>query len=117
VASARTQRRQRSPDSTTSWVTAAAVNCALNFGEGALHAGTDAHGAIGYLLGEPGDGLPIMFQMMNEARIGVGVGAAALGYAGYVEALALCEGPRRRAAVRTGEGSRRCRMRADHRPR
>jgi butyryl-CoA dehydrogenase len=28
-----------------------------------------------------------MFQMMNEARIGVGVGAAALGYAGYVEAL------------------------------
>ncbi|QJE73995.1 acyl-CoA dehydrogenase [Aerophototrophica crusticola] len=37
----------------------------------------------GFLLGEPHKGLSYMFQMMNEARIGVGLGAAALGYAGY----------------------------------
>ncbi len=36
-----------------------------------------------YLLGEEHKGLAYMFQMMNEARIGVGLGAACLGYAGY----------------------------------
>ncbi|MFC6978935.1 acyl-CoA dehydrogenase [Microbulbifer taiwanensis] len=47
----------------------------LNFGED--------RGAVGYLVGEPHKGLAYMFQMMNEARIGVGVGAAVLGYQGY----------------------------------
>ena len=28
-----------------------------------------------------------MFHMMNEARIGVGLGAVALGYTGYLHAL------------------------------
>src|SRR3546814_16211273 len=51
------------------------VNAALNFGEG------DA--AIGELIGQPNHGLACMFHMMNEARIGVGMGATALGYAGY----------------------------------
>lgn len=37
----------------------------------------------GFLVGQPHQGLSYMFQMMNEARIGVGLGAAALGYAGY----------------------------------
>jgi len=37
----------------------------------------------GFLVGQPHQGLACMFQMMNEARIGVGLGAAALGYAGY----------------------------------
>ena len=40
-----------------------------------------------YLLGEPHKGLSYMFQMMNEARIGVGLGAAALGWAGYAYSL------------------------------
>ncbi len=40
-------------------------------------------GAVGYLVGEPHKGLSYMFQMMNEARIGVGMGAAILGYQGY----------------------------------
>jgi hypothetical protein len=35
-------------------------------------------------VGGIGQGLPIMFQMMNEARIGVGLGAAMLGYRGYM---------------------------------
>ena len=37
----------------------------------------------GFLVGQPHHGLAYMFHMMNEARIGVGLGAAALGYAGY----------------------------------
>ncbi|WP_250005942.1 acyl-CoA dehydrogenase [Actinoplanes sp. M2I2] len=43
--------------------------------------------ATGYLVGEEGKGLAYMFQMMNEARIGVGAGAVALGYTGYLHAL------------------------------
>ncbi|MDX1452391.1 MAG: acyl-CoA dehydrogenase [Oleiphilaceae bacterium] len=40
-------------------------------------------GAEAFLVGEPHKGLSYMFQMMNEARIGVGLGAAVLGYQGY----------------------------------
>ncbi|MCM2310120.1 MAG: acyl-CoA dehydrogenase [Steroidobacteraceae bacterium] len=62
------------------------VNTLLNFGEGRFRPGGRA-GAIGYLVGEPHRGLACMFHMMNEARIGVGLGAVALGYAGYLESL------------------------------
>jgi len=62
------------------------VNTLLNFGEGRRTPDGRA-GAIGYLVGEPHQGLPYMFHMMNEARIGVGLGAVALGYAGYLESL------------------------------
>lgn len=41
----------------------------------------------GYLIGEPHQGLKYMFKMMNEARIGVGTGAAMIGYRGYLESL------------------------------
>jgi alkylation response protein AidB-like acyl-CoA dehydrogenase len=41
----------------------------------------------GYLVGEPHKGLAYMFQMMNEARIDVGIGAAAIASAAYYEAL------------------------------
>jgi alkylation response protein AidB-like acyl-CoA dehydrogenase len=58
-------------------------NCLLNLGEGRFTPGGRA-GAVGYLVGGVGQGLPIMFQMMNEARIGVGLGAAMLGYRGYM---------------------------------
>ena len=44
-------------------------------------------GATGWLVGEENQGLPAMFHMMNEARIGVGLGATALGYTGYLHAL------------------------------
>ncbi|MDY7089451.1 MAG: acyl-CoA dehydrogenase [Actinomycetota bacterium] len=43
--------------------------------------------ATGYLVGEEGKGLAYMFHMMNEARIGVGSGAVALGYTGFLHAL------------------------------
>jgi butyryl-CoA dehydrogenase len=62
------------------------TNCLLNFGEGKFKPRGEA-GAIGYLVGKPGDGLKCMFHMMNEARIGVGMGAAMLGMAGYYASL------------------------------
>lgn len=41
----------------------------------------------GYLIGEAGSGLKYMFKMMNEARVGVALGAAMIGYRGYLESL------------------------------
>ncbi len=62
------------------------TNTLLNFGEGRFPV-RGAAGAIGYLVGQPGQGLRCMFHMMNEARIGVGLGAVMLGYAGYEASL------------------------------
>jgi alkylation response protein AidB-like acyl-CoA dehydrogenase len=62
------------------------TNTLLNFGEGRYPV-RGAPGAIGYLVGRPGEGLRCMFHMMNEARIGVGLGAVMLGYAGYEASL------------------------------
>ncbi len=66
------------------------TNTLLNFGEGAHQPGGHA-GAVGWLVGEVNGGLPAMFFMMNEARIGVGLGAVALGYTGYLRALAYAK--------------------------
>ncbi len=44
-----------------------------------------------FLVGEPNLGLMYMFQMMNEARIGVGLGAAAIASAAYYAALDYCK--------------------------
>ncbi|MGE8351762.1 MAG: acyl-CoA dehydrogenase [Pseudomonas protegens] len=55
------------------------TSTALNFG--------DNGNCVGYLVGKPHHGLSYMFQMMNEARIGVGMGAVMLGYAGYLYSL------------------------------
>ncbi len=44
----------------------------------------DCHG---YLVGEPHKGLFYMFQMMNEARLGVGMGAVGIASAAYYAAL------------------------------
>ncbi len=51
------------------------VNTALAFG--------DEGDCLGELVGREHEGLGYMFHMMNEARVGVGLCAAALGYAGY----------------------------------
>ncbi len=51
----------------------------LNFGdEGKCH---------GYILGQEGQGIQLMFQMMNEARLGVGLQGFALGNLAYLYAL------------------------------
>ncbi len=65
-------------------------NTLLNFGEG-RYAVRGRKGAIGYLVGKPGEGLRCMFHMMNEARIAVGLGATVLGYAGYEASLAYAK--------------------------
>ncbi|MCU1617712.1 MAG: acyl-CoA dehydrogenase domain protein [Frankiales bacterium] len=62
------------------------TNTLLNFGEGVYTPG-GRPGAVGFLVGQPHRGLSYMFHMMNEARIGVGMGATALGYTGYLHAL------------------------------
>ncbi|SFK36727.1 acyl-CoA dehydrogenase [Geodermatophilus ruber] len=62
------------------------TNTLLNFGEG-VHTPGGRAGAVGHLVGEEHRGLTYMFHMMNEARIGVGMGATALGYTGYLHAL------------------------------
>ena len=63
------------------------VNTLLNFGEGKYPDAQGQAGAIGYLVGQPGEGLRCMFHMMNEARIGVGMAATMLGLAGYYASL------------------------------
>ncbi len=63
------------------------TNCLLNFGEGTRFTPGGKAGAIGYRVGELHRGLACMFHMMNEARIGVGLGAVMLGYTGYLHAL------------------------------
>lgn len=62
------------------------TNCLLNFGEGKFTP-QGKRGAVGYLVGTAHQGLANMFHMMNEARIGVGLGAAVLGVTGYLHAL------------------------------
>lgn len=59
------------------------TNALLNFGE--------RDPCVGYLVGEEHKGLSYMFQMMNEARIGVGMGATALGAAGYRVSLSYAK--------------------------
>ncbi|HCH62314.1 MAG TPA: acyl-CoA dehydrogenase [Deltaproteobacteria bacterium] len=56
------------------------VNTVFSIGEN--------QGAVGYLVGDENRGLHAMFHMMNEARIGVGLCAAALAWGGYRHALA-----------------------------
>ncbi len=56
-----------------------ATNCVMNYG--------DNDECEGELLGEEGKGLSVMFMMMNEARISIGLIATALGYAGYNQSL------------------------------
>jgi butyryl-CoA dehydrogenase len=84
------------------------TNTLLNFGEG-VHTPGGQPGAVGHLVGEPHRGLTYMFHMMNEARIGVGMGATVLGYTGYLHALEYARSrtqgrPAAAKGVRAGDG-------------
>ncbi|MFH0821337.1 MAG: acyl-CoA dehydrogenase [Pseudomonadota bacterium] len=57
----------------------ASPTCALNFGE--------KDKCIGYLIGRENSGMSIMFQMMNEARLGVALQGLALASGAYMHAL------------------------------
>jgi alkylation response protein AidB-like acyl-CoA dehydrogenase len=48
-------------------------------------------GCEGFLVGEANKGLSYMFQMMNEARVGVGMNATAIGTAAYYASLAYAK--------------------------
>ncbi len=70
---------------------------ALSFGDKG-----DCHG---WLVGEPHRGLSYMFQMMNEARISVGVSGVATASVAYHEARIYAEGrPQGRALGNKGDG-------------
>ncbi len=57
----------------------ASATAALNFGE--------KDDCVGYLLGEENQGMKIMFNMMNEARLAVGMQGLAQASASYMQAL------------------------------
>jgi alkylation response protein AidB-like acyl-CoA dehydrogenase len=80
------------------------TNTVLAFGDGTYSPG-GKDGAQGQIVGDLGAGLPIMFQMMNEARIGVGAGAMALGYTGYLHALAYARERLQGRSMSTGSRS------------
>jgi len=56
-----------------------AATCSMSFGED--------EGCVGYLLGEQGRGINIMFQMLNETRLEVGIMALGGSSAAYMQAL------------------------------
>jgi alkylation response protein AidB-like acyl-CoA dehydrogenase len=60
------------------------ATCTLSFGDN----GT----CKGFLLGEERKGMKIMFQMMNEARLGVGMQGLAVASAAYMHAAAYAKG-------------------------
>ena len=77
------------------------TNTLLNFGEGKFTPSGQA-GAVGYLVGKPGEGLRCMFHMMNKARIGVGTAATMLGLAGYYASLDYAKNRPQGRALGTG---------------
>jgi butyryl-CoA dehydrogenase len=71
---------------------------ALNFGENG--------DCVGYLVGEPNLGLSYMFQMMNEARLMVGLNGVATAYVAYQESLEYAKTrPQGRGATSKGVGA------------
>jgi alkylation response protein AidB-like acyl-CoA dehydrogenase len=48
-------------------------------------------GAVGYLIGEPNEGMRYMFKMMNNARLSVGVEGLSLGERAYQQAVAYAQ--------------------------
>ena len=57
----------------------------------------------GWLVGKPNEGLRYMFQMMNEARIGVGLASTATAHVAYHEALGYAKTrPQGRALGKSG---------------
>jgi alkylation response protein AidB-like acyl-CoA dehydrogenase len=57
--------------------------CTLNFG--------DNGGAVGYMVGQPNQGLAAMFTMMNEARQGVGIQGLGVSERSYQQAAAFAK--------------------------
>ena len=73
----------------------ASPTCVMSFGEN--------RGAIGYLIGETGDGLACMFTLMNHARLEVGLQGLALSERAYQDALAYARERIQGRNVTTGQ--------------
>jgi len=73
----------------------ASPTCVMSFGEN--------EGAVGYLIGEPGDGLACMFTLMNHARLEVGLEGVSLAERAYQDALAYAKDRVQGRNVETGE--------------
>ncbi len=73
----------------------ASPTCVMSFGEN--------EGAIGYLIGEPGDGLACMFTLMNHARLEVGLQGMAISERAYQDALGYARERVQGRDVETGE--------------
>ena len=75
----------------------ASPTCVMSFGEN--------EGALGYLIGEPGDGLACMFTLMNHARLEVGLQGVALSERAYQDALSYARERIQGRDVETGESA------------
>ncbi len=62
----------------------ASPTCVMSYGE-------QGEGAVGYLIGEPNQGMRYMFTMMNNARLSVGLEGLALAERAYQDALAYAQ--------------------------
>jgi hypothetical protein len=60
------------------------ATCSLSFGDNGK--------CVGYLLGQERQGMKIMFQMMNEARLGVGIQGLSLASPAYLHAVTYAKG-------------------------
>ena len=69
--------------------------CVMSFG--------DNTGAIGYMIGEPGQGLSCMFTLMNHARLEVGLEGVGLSERAYQDALYYARERMQGRAADTGE--------------
>ncbi len=74
------------PDGSDNGVVLAGLNHKMGY-RGTVNTVLSFEGATGWVVGEEHRGLAYMFHMMNEARVGVGLGATAMGYTGYLKAL------------------------------
>ncbi len=71
--------------------------CVMSFGEN--------DGAIGYMIGEPGQGLACMFTLMNHARLEVGLEGAGLSERAYQDALDYARQRVQGRSAETGEST------------
>ena len=74
--------------------------------------------AVGYLIGEPNQGMRYMFRMMNTARLSVGLQGLAVGDRAYQQAVAYANErvqgrPAGRVGRQHGDDRRTCRRSAD----
>ncbi len=71
--------------------------CVMAFGEN--------EGAVGYMIGEPGQGLSCMFTLMNHARLEVGLEGAGLSERAYQDALDYAKQRVQGRSATTGEAT------------